>query len=131
MEDIFAEATRQKIRFETAQGCLTAEDLWDLPLTGHKRVHLDGIAVEIYQDLQTQQQVSFVNDPPKANTLLQLKFDVVKQIINVKKAEKLAAEQAAEQAARKNKLLEILARKQDTALEGLSVDELQAMVATL
>ena len=131
MADIFAEATRQKIRFETTQGCLTVEDLWDLPLTGNRRVHLDGVAVGLYHELQTQQQVSFVDDPPKANTLLQLKLDIVKYVIEVKKAAQLAATQAADRAAQKAKLLDIIARKQDAALEELPVDQLQQMIAVL
>lgn len=130
MESLFADATRQKIRFETAQGCLTVEDLWDLPLTSTRRVHLDGIAIGLYQELQAQ-QVSFVEEVSKANTLLTLKFDVVKHIIAVKKADKLAAAQDADKAARKAKLLDILAHKQDAALEALSIEELQGMVGAL
>ena len=44
--NIFEQAARQKIRFESVLGLLCVEDLWDLPLTSlnSKRANLDDIA---------------------------------------------------------------------------------------
>lgn len=132
MPEIFEQAVRSKLRFESACGLLSVEDLWDLPLTSTKRANLDAIAVSLYRQLkEAETGASFVEDTPQVNARLQLQFDVVKHVIDVKKAERNAAQEEGERRERKEKILAILARKQDTALEQLSLEELQQMVASL
>jgi hypothetical protein len=128
---MFEKAARLKLRFETCQGCLSAEDLWDLPLTSNRgRANLDEIAIALHGQLQ-RSSVSFVNDDDKPNELIQLRFDVVKHVIDVRKAENKAAADAHAKAEQKQKLLGILARKQDEELEGKTREELEAMIAAL
>ena len=55
----------------------------------------------------------------------------MKRIIEVRLAEVEVAKQAADKRARKERLLEIIAGKQDEQLKGASLDELQKMVAEL
>ena len=43
MEDLFAKATRDKVKFVTVKGEISIEDLWDLPLTSEKGFDLDSI----------------------------------------------------------------------------------------
>lgn len=131
MTDIFAHAVRRKVRFDTPRGCLSAEDVWDLPLTSPRGVSLDSLARTLYRELQETKEASFVDDPPPANTLAQLRFDLVKYVIDVKKAERQTALAEAEKAERKARLLEVLARKQDAVLEGHSIEELETMIASL
>ena len=131
MADIFAQATRTKLRFTSPCGLLSIEDVWDLPLTSKRGASLDALARTLYRELQETKEISFVDDPPPENTLAQLRFDLVKYVIDVKKAERQEALAAAEKAERKAKLLEALARKQDAALEGHSIEELQEMIAAL
>ena len=129
-ENLFIRASRAKIRFQTAVGMLTTEDLWDLPLSAKNKVDLDGIARNLYNTIREQDDVSFVKPVPK-DDYLQLAFDIVKHIIDVRVAERDAAAQAADKAAKKSKLLEVIARKQDQELENASVEELQKMVQEL
>ncbi len=127
---MFEKASRLKLRFDTMQGSLSAEDLWDLPLTNRAgpRTSLDSIAIKLYEELQSTNVVSFVNTPAKADEELQLKFDIVKHIIDVRKKETEDALKERERAERKQKLLNILARKEDNELENLPVDELRKLV---
>jgi hypothetical protein len=127
---MFEQAARRKLRFETAKGLLSVEDLWDLPLTG-KGVNLDAIAVALYAQLKNDLGVSFVNKTVSTNDDVQLKFDIVKHIIDVRMAENQAAATARENAAKKQRILEILNQRQDDALRGASEDELRRMLETM
>ena len=72
-----------------------------------------------------------MNRVPKADSVVKLKFEIVKHIIDVRLAENEASRQAAEHRDKKNRLLELIAKKQDEQLAQKSVDELKAMVADL
>lgn len=127
---MFEKAARRKLRFETAKGLLSAEDLWDLPLTG-KGVNLDGIAVALYAQLKNDLGVSFVNKTVSTNEDAQLKFDIVKHIIDVRVEEAAKATAARENAAKKQRILEILNKRQDDALSAASEDELRKMLESM
>jgi len=131
---MFEKASRLKIRFDSPKGLLTAEDLWDLPLTGNGRsvANLDQIAVDLARRIKDEAGVtSFVNKTQRASETLQLKFEVVKHVIDVRLAENEAEKAKADAKERKERILEIIARKQDEVLEGKSMKELQRMVAEL
>jgi hypothetical protein len=129
---IFEKATRQKLRFETQQGTLSVEDLWGLPLTSQtNKANLDEIARNLFQKLKSGQDVSFVDTAKKTDATTQLKFDVVKYIIDVRLAENEAKNQASAKAEQRERLQEIISRKQDRALEGASLEDLQAQLAAL
>lgn len=129
--NLFEQASRRKLRFQTAVGILTTEDLWDLPLSAKNKVDLDGVARALHNRLKEHEDVSFVKSSTKPDGDLQLAFEVVKHVIDVRVTERDAAVQAAEKAAKKSKLLEVIARKQDMELENASVEELQKMVQEL
>jgi MoxR-like ATPase len=127
---MFEEATRRKLRYETAQGVLSVEELWDLPLTSHRRVNLNDIAIALHNQLK-HDTVSFVDDAEKPDPVLQLRFDVVKYVIDVRKAEMRTAAEASAKAEQKQKILGIIARKEDAALEGMDLDKLREMIGSL
>jgi hypothetical protein len=127
---MFEKTTRLKLRFDTAKGQLTVEDLWDLPLTGNG-VNLDKIAIALSRQIKEEDTESFVVKAKVASEVLQLKFDVVKHVIDVKLAERDAAKAQSDARAKKDKILEIISRKQDQALEGSSLEELQKMAQSL
>lgn len=129
--EMFEQASRKKLRFETPLGHLATEDLWDLPLTG-RGPNLDKIALDLARRLREEGvEESFVTKTKKTNETLQLAFDVVKHVIDVRLAENEQARAKADAAAKKERILEIIARKQDAALEGSSMEELQKMVEAL
>lgn len=133
--DQFEFAARKKLRFDSPVGELSVEDIWDLPLTSSAgKPNLDAIAVKLHAQLQTAGgTVSFVNESSNASAteLLQKKFDIVKHVIDDKKAENKARLEAKERAETKKRITEILANRQDKALEGKSDEELLRMVAEL
>lgn len=130
---MFEQATRLKMRFESPQGRLSVEDLWDLPLTSTRanQANLNNIAKGISRQLKDESEEDFVNPKSKANETLQLALDLVKHVISTKQAEAEASRLLNERKDKKAKLLELIAKKQDQALEGKPLEELQAMVASL
>lgn len=136
IENLFILATRAAFRFASPAGALAVEDLWSLPLTSTKgKANLDDIARGLYTELKDAGEVvSFVANPASASTKrneLQAKFDIVKYIIDVRLAENEAKLNAAKRAEQKQKLLAIIDRKSDEALEGKSIAELRAEVEAL
>lgn len=130
--NIFEQATRQKIRFETGRGEISVEQLWDVSLQSRNEFDLDTIAKTINRQLKSVGEESFVSS--KVNhykTLLELKLEIVKYIIAVKLSE---VEQSKERIARqeeKEKLMEILQNKEDLALHNLSPEELRKRIEQL
>ena len=129
---MFEKASRLKLRFDSTQGQLSVEDLWDLPLSSTRgRTCLDDIAIGLDKAMKETSCTSFVNKTSRTNELTKLKFDIVLKVIEVRQAEAEAAELKKGSAEKKQKLLEIIARKQDASLENKSVEELQAAVNAL
>lgn len=131
---MFEQASRQKVRFETSRGSVTVEDLWDIPLITTKAdgVSLDNIAKDIFRKLKdSDTETSFVKKISKPNEILQLKFDIVKHVIDIRLKEAETAEVAMVAKEKKQKLLAIIAQKEDAKLYDASLDELKKMVETL
>ncbi len=133
MTDIFAIATRKKFRFETPQGLLCAEDLWDLPLQTIRpnKASLDAIAIGLNREIKESDTTSFVDDVPTASDDTKTMFDIVLHVISVRKEENKAAETKRINVEKKQRILEIIANKEDESLASKSVDELRELVGTL
>lgn len=131
--NIFEQAARAKLRFETSAGLLSAEDLFDLPLTSAvKKPNLDDIAKALHKKLRDEgDAVSFVTPAVKSTATDELRFEIVKHVIAVRIAERDAAAEAKARADKKQKLLELIDRKQNQQLEGQTLEELQAQLAAL
>ena len=130
---IFERATRIKLRFPSTIGELTSEQLWDLPLTVRgAQPDLDKIARYVNSELKSIDEGSFVAltpDPRRAD--LELKLDILKHIIAAKIADADAAKTAASNAARRRKLLDVLAAKEDAELSGLTREQIEAEIAKI
>jgi hypothetical protein len=129
MSNIFEEASRKKIRFESSKGLLTVEDLWDVPLKSGT-VNLNQIALGLYNDLKVE-NISFVDDSVNGTSLNQLKFDLVKYVIDVRLSEKKVAEINAMKKKEKERIMSLIAEKEDNALSSKTIEELRAMLTEL
>lgn len=127
---MFEKASRLKLRFDSGKGAqLSAEDLWDLPLTQvGNRVNLDDIARELHRKLKNGDDVSFVDTARKSDAVVQLKFDIVKHIIDVKLAERDARQQEQATAAKREQILQIIAERELDNLKNIPLEELRKMV---
>lgn len=130
--NIFEQAARQRLRYPSARGGLTTEQLWDLPLTSKSGFSLDETAKEINAQLKQTDEESFVSASSNpARTELALKLEIVKHVIADKLAENERRNSAAVKAAERQKLLGILERKQTEELEGLSKEEIEQRINAL
>lgn len=126
---MFEKAVRTKLRFESPMGLISVEDLWDLPLKGG-RANLDDIARNYHKKLKDSETESFVDEGTK-DEAIQLRFDILLYIINVKKDEKKAAMDAAENKRKKDQILGLIAQKKNEALSNASLEDLEKMVAEM
>jgi hypothetical protein len=129
---IFEKATQEKFRYPSVKGLLNTEQLWELPLTAKSGFSLDDVARTVNAELKAIDTESFVAteiNPAKAT--LETKLEVIKHVIAIRLAEDQAAKATAAKKLEKEKLLEVLGRKQDAVLENLTEAELQARINNL
>ena len=123
---MFEKAARLKLRFESRVGNLSVEDLWDLPLT-----KLNELAKSLNKQIKESKEEDFLEEKTSEDTKTQLKFDIVLHILNTKKAENEAKNQAAAKKAEREKILEILSKKKEDALEKLDEETLNKRLEEL
>lgn len=130
--NLFEIATRKAFRFPSIKGELSTEQLWQLPLTSKVGVDLDTLAKGINKELKTLEEESFVatNSNPRRGDL-EVKLEILKHIIAVKQADIAAATKRQANAQERQKLQELLARKNDEELSGLSKEDIQKKLDAL
>ena len=128
MEKMFETAIRSKVRFETTKGQLSTEDLWDIPMTSKLGFSLDDIAKGLYKRIKETEETSFVVKKSPKNKLLELKFEIVKYIIKTRLEEKEIAKNALAKAQQKEKILGLIADKEDEELKSKTKEDLLKML---
>lgn len=132
MFEILVMALRTHMRFPSTKGNVTLEQLWDVPLRSKTGFDLDSIAKNINRDLKQVEEESFVETSEnRKQTELSAALDIVKFVITTKLDEEKAAKSAAERRRERQKLLQILAEKQDGALSELSIEDLKKRIESL
>lgn len=120
MENKFEYAVRNKLRFPY-KGMLTVEEIWDLKVT-----ELDSIFKTLNKQKKTEQEESLLVTKTKEDETLDVQISIIRYIVAVKQAEKDAKEREKEIKAENQKIMSIIERKENEALEGLSIEELKA-----
>ena len=125
VENIFEYASRNKVRFPF-KGMISVEDLWDLSLT-----NLDSIYKTLNKQVKQSEEKSLLSTKASVDTELEVPIAIVKHIVSVKLAEKEAAEKASIKKAQKQKIMSIIATKENEALQNSSIDDLKKMLDEL
>jgi len=117
-----------KLRFDSSVGMINAEDLWDVPLGT-----LDEIAKSANRSLKRDEEESFVVRKPKSgpDQMFVLGFEIVKYVIKVRLDEAEAALHTKELQEKKQKIMALIAKKEDAAFETVGIEELRAMLEEL
>jgi len=122
MNTMFEKAARLKLRF-FYKGLITAEDLWDLNVT---------ILNSIYQGLSAEAKAlekdSLMETKSSGLELNELQREIVKYIFNVKVQEGKEREDAAVQAQKRERILDIINQKRNAALTDMSIEDLEKLL---
>ena len=126
---MYKQASQLKLRVSTTKGNLSVEQLWDL-----SKDELASIAKKLSKILKSSDpsndaDLAFLSeqkDPAKAEN--ELRFNIVKDIYLTKVAAEKDSADAAAKRLKNQRIIELIARKQEAELEGKSIEELQAML---
>lgn len=122
---IFERAVREKTRFNF-KGSIGVEELWDLSLED-----LDTIYGKLDTELEGLPKKSLLSTNSKQREEIEFKQEIIKHIVETKKIEAEQKSVAKENSAKKQMILDILAKKQNQSYENMSVEELTALANSL
>ena len=125
VENIFEFASRNKVRFPF-KGMISVEDLWQLSVK-----ELDSMYKTWNKQVKQSEEESLLTPKSNVDTELEVQIASVKHIVSVKLAEKEAAEKTSAKKDQKQKIMSIIATKQDEALQNSSIDDLKKMLDEL
>lgn len=126
---LFKMASQMKFRYPY-KGMITTEDLWDLSIE-----QLDIVYKNLNKELKALDGDSLIasksaDEGVKANELKN-KIEIVKYIFTSKKQAAELHRMAADNAAKRQRILEVLAQKQANELQNMSEEELKKMLENL
>lgn len=127
--NIFEQVTRKNLLFQATNGMLTVQDVWNLTIP-----KLEVLGRSLYSKLEdsraegTDNPFASNSKPSSEQVDAQLRVDVVLHILNTKKNEADAIKRAAEKKAHNEKILALIAQKQEGKLQNMSEEELRALL---
>jgi hypothetical protein len=125
--DNYKEASRLRLKFSSSVGQLNVEQLWDLKLT-----ELTSLVKELKKQLtkssidNNDDELAFLEENVVVDATAQLRFDIVKDIYLTKKQEQDMLRDAKNTKEHNQKILALIAKKQESSLEEMSIAELEA-----
>lgn len=129
---IFEAATRKKLRFVSARGEISVEQLWDVPLRSKDDFNLDVIAKAVNKGLKAIAEESFVATTRRPEQALsELTLSIIKYVIRTKLDDEAKTRRRAGQSQERATLLEALANKKAGELGELSREELEERIRAL
>ena len=126
MSDLFFNAVRNKYRYPSKRGNLTTEQLFDLSFES-----LDEIYSELTALLDQMPKKSLLAQRSNADEELREKVDVVEAVFAYKTELRNKAKNMEAKRQQKQKLIDLLEKKKEKALENLSEEELLKKLAEL
>lgn len=127
---IYKKASKKKLRFSTNRGSLSVEQLWDLPKEEIRQLVIKAReAAKKSSGEVSDTELSFLDAPAKTKaTDDELRFEILKDIYLTKKSAEEKAQKRAEVKENNKKILDLIARKQDEALEKKSIAQLEKLL---
>lgn len=123
--NLFEVAVREKYRFPY-KGMISTEDLWDLSVNA-----LDSIFKTLNKERKNADEESLLDVKDNVNTTLENKIAIIKYVVNVKQAEAAEKLLEREKKQQKQKIMNLIAKKQDETLENMSQEELLKKLSEL
>ena len=132
MTNIFEQASRKALRFQTVKGELTVEQLWQLNLDKGE-VNLYQLATELVADVNNkpQKELSFFKKKTNKNELAELKFAIIEHIVTTKVSEIEENESAAVRKSEIDEIDKLIAQKEAESKASMSLEDLKKLKAKL
>lgn len=125
VENIFEYAVENKLRFPY-KGSVSVEDLYALTT-----VELDSIYKTLRREVKKANEESLLETKSDDDVVLSVKIEIVKRIVAKKLAQIEARNKAIRDKEQNDKILAIIAQKQDEDLHNKSVEDLKKMLVDL
>lgn len=122
--DIFKYAIKNKLRFNY-KGVCTVEDLYDIPLSG-----LDKMYGELKKQQKNFGEDSLLNKKSSEEKEIGIKIEIIESIVADRLADIDRAKKAQQTRERNRRIAQIIADKEDAALNDMSLEDLKAMLAS-
>lgn len=122
--DIFKYAIKNKLRFNY-KGVCTVEDLYDIPLSG-----LDKMYGELKKQQKNFGEDSLLNKKSSEEKEIGIKIEIVESIVADRLADIEKAKKVQQTRERNRRIAQIIADKEDAALNDMSLEDLKAMLAS-
>lgn len=122
---MFKQASKLGLRFQTNKGILSVEQLWQLGQTDLSNAIK---AVKKVLKKNDDDELSFLEDTKVVDIENQLRFDILKNVYLTKKKDAEELGNAAESKAHNQKILSLIAEKQEGKLKEMSIEELEKLL---
>lgn len=122
IENIYKYAAQKRLRFSSPKGTLTVEDLFHLPLET-----LDDIYRSL-KKLEAGMKTDSLLLKGEADEKLDVALQIVIDVFTTKKAEADKAKAAIELERKRQRIAEVIEKKEGEDLESKSIEELRAML---
>ena len=119
--NLFEIATRKKFRYPY-NGMISTEDLWDLPVE-----KLDTIYKKLTKEKKNDEEDSLLTLKTKNNDLEDC-IEIVKSVVAYKLNAAEEVKKKAEARRKNQRIMELIAKKQDEKLESLPIEELEKLL---
>lgn len=130
--DNFEKASRVNLEVPVnEQAVVSVNSLWNLPMASKNRVSLESIAIYLHNELKGNDVPDFLAPKSTTDNTLQLSYDIVKHIIEVRQAEQVAAVSKAEKQSQIKLMREAIATKKTEKLLSGDLDEMEKRLKLL
>lgn len=123
--EMYKQAAILGLRVQTTKGLLSVDQLWTLKL---KDLSDSLKALKKNSTKTSDSELDFLEETTKIDVISELAFEIMKDVYLTKREEAKRVKEDAEVKAYNQKIIEIIARKQDQDLENKSLEELQALL---
>ena len=128
---LYKKAAQVKLRIQTCKGLLSVEDVWGLSLANlDASIRSLAPLVKKYQTEDSDLDFLSSNSDTKSEeiSLLELSFEILKDVYITKKEEANAKAKARETKEFNQRIMSLIAEKQENSLKDKSIEELMAMI---
>jgi hypothetical protein len=131
--NIFENATRTKLKFDTVKGEIGVYELWDVPLTARNGFSINDIGKQVNSKLKEMEVGEFVSKSTRASSdkiRLQLSLEILQHVRDAKLVEEEKLKQARANKERRELLLKIREQKQNQQFDNLTLEQIDDLLAS-